>query len=275
MTQLVAILNLTPDSFSDGNEAFCRDKALNKAIALINDGCDVLDIGAESTRPGAKALTPEEEWLRLESILPILRSTTRAQHKQLSLDSRHPQTIEKAIKIGIDWINDVSGFEQSAMVELAKHSNTKIVLMHHLGIPANKAMTLPENGNHLITLHSWAKKRIKELTLKGIHPSRMIFDPGIGFGKTARQSMDIMTHIDFFQDLHIPVMVGHSRKSCFNLVTDKAFAERDIETLTASLMLKRKGVDYLRVHNVAWHKRSFAVEDEFTSSTEYIKDSAS
>lgn len=232
MTQLLAILNLTPDSFSDGGEG----NYLARAEEAIRDGASILDIGAESTRPGATPLTPEEEWARLEPVLSALPKTT-----PISLDTRHPETLEKAIPHGIAWLNDVGGLTDERLVAIAREANLTMVLMHSLTVPADKNVTLPDDCDVIQTLLEWAKPRIEKLKT-----DKLIFDPGLGFGKSIAQSWRILEEAERFRELRIPILIGHSRKSFLNLPMD----ERDTATAAISTQLAAKGIDYLRVHNV-------------------------
>ena len=247
-TKIVAILNLTPDSFSDGGAYLCPEHALKAIEQFIADGADVIDIGAESTRPGATPLSYEEEWQRLE---PVLKALPRNKGVEFSLDTRHAQTAQKALSYGIDWINDVSGFSDPAMLESVKHSDCKLVAMHSLSVPADKNILMSESADVAQEIIDFAEHRIAQMQAAGIVRGRIIFDPGIGFGKTAQQSWDIIDGIERFLKLGVPLLVGHSRKSF--LVAN--IAERDTATLALSRTLAVKGVAYLRVHDVAAHTR--------------------
>ncbi len=163
-----------------------------------------------------------------------------------SLDTYHPQTAKRAIALGIDWINDVSGFEP-AMIDAVKDSNVSLVFMHNLGVPADKNKTLPEDTDVIATLLKWANDKISQLQKAGIKKERLIFDPGIGFGKTAAQSWQIINNAEKFKMLGLPIFIGHSRKSFLG------DGERDAATIAASISMAKKGVDYLRVHDVAGH----------------------
>ncbi|MDQ8039283.1 MAG: dihydropteroate synthase [Rickettsiella sp.] len=249
---LVGIINLTPDSFSDGGEFLNVNYALSQAEKLVLEGAEILDIGAESTRPGAKTIMPDEEWQRLVPILNALKEHRKAWpiKAKLSVDTRNYQVAEKAIDLGIDWINDVSGFIDTKMRKVAAENDVMCVVMHNLGIPANKEIILPSYPNICTQILDWAEQRFDELISAGINPKQFIFDIGIGFGKTAHQSAFLLKNIKQFQSLKFPLLVGHSRKSFLNLVTDKSYGERDFETALLSYQLTLQGVDYLRVHNV-------------------------
>ncbi len=247
-TTLVGIINLTPDSFSDGGNFSTTDAAVEYALQLTEEGAGVLDIGAESTRPGATPLSWQEEWARLEPFLK--RLSGRSRQCLLSLDTRHAESARRALDHGMDWINDVSGVSTPAMAAFLASIPQKLVLMHSLSIPAERARTLPETTDPVQAILAWAKKKIAALEQNGIAHDRLIFDPGIGFGKTAEQSLTLLKRIAHFKELGVPIMVGHSRKSFLSLFTHAPAENRDAATAVVSYYLAKKGIEYLRVHNV-------------------------
>lgn len=249
---LVGIVNLTPDSFSDGGKLPGPEIAVEYIGKMIAEGASVIDIGAESTRPGAVLISPSEEWRRLGPVLEQLPKV-KSKNVAISVDTRHAETARKALDLGVDWINDVTGFVSSAMVEVVKPSKCKLVVMHSLGVPANKAITIPPAADVVETLTAWGKDRVAKLEEKGIDKSRIIFDPGVGFGKSEPQSFTVLRNIAAFKSLGVPVFVGHSRKSFLARFTSSQPALRDDATLAASLFLAQQGVDYLRVHEIARH----------------------
>jgi dihydropteroate synthase len=264
-TKLVGILNITPDSFSDGRETQQHQSILTDTEALITQGAYMIDVGAESTRPGATALSHVQEWQRLAPVLSDIITLCHKRGVKVSVDSYHPETIQKATTLGIDMINDVSGGDNPAMLEVIKHCSLPVVIMHHLGIPVDKSITLPEGCDPIVELIEWANKKIIALQAAGVTKDRIILDPGIGFGKTAIQSLAILQRINELSTLELPLYVGHSRKSFLSLINDVPPQERDIETLTASLYLAQHHVAFLRVHNIALHSRAFAVASAFNA----------
>lgn len=251
-TRLVGILNLTPDSFSDGGQFLNVSDALVQAKKLVLEGAEILDIGAESTRPGASPVLPENEWRRLVPVLSAIKDHLQAWSvkPKLSVDTRHYEVAEKAIDLGVDWINDVSGFSNSKMRRLMAESAVKCVIMHNLGVPANKNKVMSNQPDICEQILHWAKQRFNELILAGVTPEQLIFDIGIGFGKTAQQSAYLLKNIKRFQCLGFPLLLGHSRKSFLNLITDIPYSERDFETALFSYQFALQGVNYLRIHNV-------------------------
>ncbi len=251
-TKLVAIINITPDSFSDGGEHFTPEKAVAAIQQAFSDGADVVDIGAESTRPGATPLTHTEEWARLEPVLKQLNIYPKG--GIISVDTRHAETARKALALGVHLINDVSGFQNADMINAVKSSHSKLVMMHSLSVPADKNIVMPEGVDVVHELISWAKARIAALENVGIAKNRLIFDPGIGFGKKPEQSQDILQRVEEFSVLNVPLFIGHSRKS-FLMLEAQTNAEKDAATLAISRALAAKGIDYIRVHNVKLHRQ--------------------
>lgn len=246
MAKIVAIINVTPDSFSDGGEAFAPQDALAAIAHAINDGADLIDIGAESTRPGATPLPADDEWARLAPVLTGIF----ALDFPFSVDTRHALTAAKSLIYDASWINDVSGFASPAMIEAVKNTPCRLVVMHSLSVPADKSVVLPEETDVVAEVLGWGRARIATLEAAGISRDRIIFDPGIGFGKTAKQSRTLIDNIAAFKALGVPLLVGHSRKSFLGASPE----ERDEKTLEVSRFLAAQGVDYLRVHDVLAHK---------------------
>lgn len=253
-TQWMGVINVTPDSFSDGGLALQADAALLHAQQLINEGATVLDIGAESTRPGATPLAWEVEWERLAPVLELIRS--RYPTLTISIDTYHPETATRAIQAGANWINDVSGFANPAMIAAVCDTDVEVVLVHSLHIPENRDHFIPKELDPVQWVLEFAENRIKTLENAGISKERIIFDVGIGFGKQAEQSLALLKSIEQFHRLGVRLLVGHSRKTFMSLMTDVAFAERDLETAVMSCRLAEKGVHYLRVHHPAFNRRA-------------------
>lgn len=246
-TQLVGIVNVTPDSFSDGGQNFKAKDAIAHALQLIEQGAKVLDIGAESTRPNAVEISAEQEWERLQPVLEAVIGKA-----VISVDTRHAETAKHALDLGVDWINDVSAASNEALLKaVANHKSANYVLMHSLTVPANPSITV--EGDVVEEVLAFAKEKIGRLAQLGIAKERIIFDVGIGFGKTAEQSVELLERITEFNVLGVALFVGHSRKSFMKLFTDAPAEERDALTLKYSKELAAKGVEYLRVHNVEMH----------------------
>jgi 2-amino-4-hydroxy-6-hydroxymethyldihydropteridine diphosphokinase/dihydropteroate synthase len=253
--QIVGILNVTPDSFSDGGSYFSPESALARFMELAHQGAAVIDIGAQSTRPQAQLLSPEEEWSRLKPFLTLLSKSKLSQSPQISLDTFYPEVMEKALHyISIDWINDMKGDE--GMLPFLAQTKCKIVATHALSLPPSTQRVLSFSEPPQAALIRWGKEKLDQLAAWGIGPDRVILDPGIGFGKSALQSLALLNGIEPLKELGCEVLVGHSRKSFLKIATSSV--ERDMETVGLSHFLSQKGINYLRVHNVEAHQRSLS-----------------
>jgi dihydropteroate synthase len=249
-SQLVGILNVTPDSFSDGGEAFSEAAAIQKFEQLVNDGADIVDIGAESTRPGATPISPDEEWQRLAPLLRHLQIHPLRKKVQISIDTRHAKTAENAIGLHVDIINDVNGLNDPAMHRVLAASDVRIVAMHSLSVPADKSIVLDDGVDVVEVIRSWQAEKMALAESNGIHPERIIWDPGIGFGKTAAQSLQLMARMDDYCCPPKNWLIGHSRKSFLSLIDN---GNRDSATIMCSVFIMGQGIGYLRVHDVAAH----------------------
>jgi len=260
--KIVGILNITPDSFSDGGLCGNNAAILNAAQRLIEDGTDVIDIGAESTRPNAIQLGYEEEWQRLQEVLGQICELAKSAGVLTSIDTRHAQTARQAISCGIDWVNDVSGAGNKQMLDVLKNWQGRVVIMHNLGVPADRNITIADNKDAVLEVKEWLAARLELLEENGISRERVIIDPGIGFGKTAAQSWQIINNIMELESLGVEILVGHSRKSFLAgyhppkplLIDISQVSENDTATVDVSIKLAALGIDYLRVHNVSLHK---------------------
>ena len=254
---IMGIVNITPDSFSDGGEFIAPNAALTQAKNLFAAGAEVIDIGAESTRPGATQITASEEWRRLQPILDSWLSFWPTNKPKLSVDTHKPEILKKLLAYPIDFFNDVTGGTKPEILELLQNSTAKIIYMHNLGIPAD-----PKNvvfGDIIDQVYQWGDQQLEKITKFGIAQERLIFDVGIGFGKTAEQSLTLIKNISRFRSLGVPLLVGHSRKSFLNLFTNQPFSARDPETAAVSEFLAPQ-VEYLRVHNVELTMRLLKIQ---------------
>lgn len=253
MTQWVGILNITPDSFSDGGVYVNASNIFSHLEQMLIDGATICDIGAESTRPHATPITSEEEWQRLSPYLAMIISTVHAAGGQVSLDTRHGATAKRAIDLGVDWINDVSGATCPELLHaVANALHIRYILMHSLGIPASPTQLLPDDTNLRNALDVFFTQRLDWLESQGIGRDRVILDVGLGFGKSKKQSLELLWDMPYFKHFGLPLLVGHSRKSMFSLCTTER-SEHDALTLLGSSYLIHHNIDYLRVHNIARH----------------------
>tara|TARA_R110002095_G_scaffold203734_2_gene185997 strand:+ start:100606 stop:101403 length:798 start_codon:yes stop_codon:yes gene_type:complete len=248
MPLLMGILNVTPDSFSDGGEAINLDSAVYKGLQLVKNGADILDIGGESTRPGAELVSVEEE---LQRVIPAIEALSTQTHVPISIDTTKAEVARQAIQAGAVIINDISGLTfDPAMIPLAAETKAGVICMHILGTPQTM-QDHPEYEDVVSDLKTWFGERIQTLLSSGIEPERIVIDPGVGFGKTAEHNLEILSHIEEFKDLGYPVLIGHSRKRFLSKLLGRSVEERLAGTVGVSIALADQSVDILRLHDVA------------------------
>ena len=251
-TYIMGILNITPDSFSDGGEYFGTDKAIEHYKSLVQDGADFIDIGGESTRPFSKKVSAQEEQSRVVPIIKEIREFD--QNTVISIDTRNASTARAAINAGADIINDVSALDwDENMINVLKDTKAPVVLNHSKGSP--DVMQNDTCYTDVVDeIFDYLYKKIDFLVTNGIEQNKIIVDPGIGFGKSTEQNFEIIKRIEEFKSLGCPVLVGHSRKNFISeTIESKDNSVLDTATLILSQMLADKKVDIIRVHNVKQH----------------------
>lgn len=246
-TQLVGILNLTPNSFSDGGMYNDFEQAKEHLLELINDGADIVDIGAESTKPYSKAVPAKEQ---LEKLLPIIDF---AKGKiPLSIDTRSSEVAEECLNAGANIINDVSGFDyDEKMADIIAKYNVPVIIQHSKGTPENMQNS-PVYADLMEEIFLNLRKKLDFARSKGIE--NIIIDPGIGFGKSREDNFEIIRRVEEFESLGCPIMLGISRKSLLNMQNADNF-DKDIYTTAINALAIERNVDYIRVHNVKMHKK--------------------
>ena len=251
----MGIVNVTPDSFSDGGRFTDWPRIEPRVEAMIEAGVHIIDVGGESTRPGATETGPQLEWSRVEPVLARLVERLRELRPRplLSLDTRNAAVAAKGLELGVDIINDVSGLTAPDMLALARDSSCDWVAMHHVTIPADRGITLPDEEDPFDAVESWLLERMETWDAEGLDLERIVFDPGIGFGKNRLQSLRLLRRAGEFRRHGLRVLAGHSRKSFMKDFAGEDLAERDLATLGASLHLCAQGVDIIRVHDVPGH----------------------
>lgn len=248
-TKIVGILNITPDSFSDGGEYFKPENAIKHFNQMLEDGADIIDIGAESTRPNSAPVPADEQIFRIKPLLEYIRKENVK--IQISIDTRSSCVAEFALNNGADIINDVSGGEYDEnMFNIVAQYNVPIIIQHTKGNPQNMQDN-PKYENLIDEIFFSLKSKIEKAESLGI--TQIIADPGIGFGKTREHNLEILNRIEEFYSLNKPIMAGLSRKS-FLGINESPNEIKDALSLAFSYPLVQKGVDYLRVHNVKLHK---------------------
>ena len=251
---IMGILNLTPDSFSDGGKFNKFNKSIGQISQMIESGANIIDLGGESTRPGSKTIDPKTEWRRLEKVLKIFKK----KYKQtcLSIDTRKSIIMDKSIKFGADLINDVSGFnyDPDSLLKL-KDKNISKVLHHMQGTP-NTMQNNPKYQNVLLDIYDYFENGINNK----FKDKKIILDPGIGFGKTLKHNLTLISNISLFHSLGLPIMIGTSRKRFISQISGKNDSvERIGGTLASILFLLSQGIQIFRVHNVNEVKQGILV----------------
>lgn len=244
---IMGILNATPDSFSDGGRFLDLDAAVSRGLQMVAEGADIIDVGGESTRPGAAAVDAAKE---CDRIVPVVRAIRAQSDVTISVDTTKSQVANEAIAAGASIINDVSAFlHDPEMVNVAKESGVGVVLMHMRGTPRTMQDD-PEYGDVVQEVADHLAARVDDLVDRGIDKRAIAIDPGIGFGKTVDHNLALLAHLDVFRKDKLPVLVGLSRKSFLGKLTDRMVNERLAGSLAALVFCVLNGADIMRVHDV-------------------------
>ncbi len=268
--EIVGILNLTPDSFSESHSCFSfpnpPQEMESRVRALVQGGASIIDVGAESTRPGSHPVSGALEIQRLEPFCDRLIDLRNELSFQLSLDTRHPETLAWMLnrlstvrRGGLDWINDVSGFSDPRLFELAVDSPCRLVVMHSLGVPPQRDRVLSPAEDPIAALLKWGDLEIERWTAAGVDSNRLILDPGVGFGKTGSQNMAILLRSKEWNHWKVSVLIGHSRKRFLDVATNLPPEARELETGIFTAGLAKSGVDYIRVHSPQIQSRALSM----------------
>ena len=244
---VMGVLNLTPDSFSDGGRYVEPDQALARALALEAQGAAIIDLGGESTRPGAAPVTAEEELSRVLPVLERLRPRTRA---ILSVDTSKPELMRAAAAAGADLINDVYALRAPGALEAAAESGCAVCLMHMQGEPRTMQRA-PQYTDVVAEVHAFLRERVGACRAAGIADERLVLDPGFGFGKTLEHNLTLLRHLEELRIDGLPILAGLSRKSMIGTITGKLSRERVHGSVAAALIAAQNGARILRVHDVA------------------------
>ncbi|MCM5569780.1 dihydropteroate synthase [Burkholderiaceae bacterium FT117] len=242
---LMAIVNLTPDSFSDGGRHLDPRAAIDAALAMVEQGADILDLGAESTRPGAATVSPGEEIRRL---LPVIEALAGC-GVPLSVDTRKPEVMREVLAAGADMINDIAGFATPGAVEAVAASRCGLCVMHMQGEPGTMQQA-PAYADVVAEVQDWLRERVAALEAAGVAPARICVDPGIGFGKTVEHNLRLLEALDEFAALGQPILVGVSRKSLVGALTGRPVGERLAGSIAAALAAVARGAKIVRAHDV-------------------------
>ncbi|WP_069791213.1 dihydropteroate synthase [Cyanobacterium sp. IPPAS B-1200] len=263
-TYIMGILNVTPDSFSDGGEYNELQKAVNQALVMVKDGADIIDIGGQSTRPGALEVTLEEE---LNRVIPVIKAIREKTDIPISIDTTRAEVAQRAIASGADIINDISGatFDPD-MLDTVARLQVPIILMHIRGNPQTM-QTMTDYQDLIGEIEEFFLDRIAQCVQKGITKSNIIIDPGIGFAKNYQQNIDILNNIKRLKNLGFPMLIGTSRKSFIGkILNENDPAKRVWGTGATCSHAISQGADILRVHDVAPMYDITRVADAITRS---------
>lgn len=258
-TYLMGVVNVTPDSFSDGGEAYSPDAALEKALSLVEAGADILDIGGESSRPFSEPVDTEEE---LRRVIPAIRMIRRSCNCPVSIDTTKARVARAAIDEGADLVNDISAMRfDPGMAPVIAGSGVPVVLMHMKGSPRDMQRD-PWYEDVIKEIKGFLAERISFAQEAGIARDRIVVDPGIGFGKRLEDNLSLIRRLRCFTDLGCPILVGPSRKAFLGSITGiKEPKHRDVATLGAVAVCVANGADIIRVHDVNMTRQVTAVVD--------------
>lgn len=251
----MGILNVTPDSFSDGGRFFSAEKAIEHARRLAAEGADIIDIGGESTRPGGEPISAQEE---LGRVKPVIEAIVDEVDVPVSIDSYKPEVVETCLALGCTIVNDVTGLRNPEMIKLVAKRRVPVVAMHMLGMPK----TMQENPRYrdvVKDIKSYFAERLKAAKKGGV--KNVIIDPGIGFGKTVEHNLQLLQRLKEFKTLGCPIVAGPSRKSFIGKISGLDVNDRLEGTIAACVVAAMNGANILRVHDVKECKRALQIAD--------------
>ena len=253
---LMAIVNVTPDSFSDGGKFLSTDRAVEHALQLVSDGADILDIGGESTRPYSDPVSATEE---ADRVLPVIEALVRETGIPVSIDTSKASVARAAVLAGAEIINDVTGLEgDPEMLTVAVKTGAGICAMHMQGTP----QTMHDDRSYedvVADILRYLRQRKEALLAAGIDTKKICLDPGIGFGKTHQHNIELLNRAETFLALESPILIGHSRKGFIGKLIDNKESERDSGTLAITILMATKGLHIVRIHEVAATRRALDV----------------
>ena len=264
-TLIMGVLNITPDSFSDGGKYFSKNAAIKHALKLINEGSDIIDVGGESTRPGASPLTIEEEITRVIPVIKEIRKLSK--NILISIDTYKSEVAKEAVKYGANIINDISGLVMDdRMVHIAAELDVPVIIMHLKGTPMDMQVN-PTYENLISEITEFLRTQIQYALKNGVKKHNIIIDPGIGFGKTIEHNFKIIANLEKFKKIGFPILIGPSRKSFIgNLL--KLPLDKRLEGTAASIAIGIvNGARIVRVHDVLEMKRVSSIADKVNEVT--------
>ena len=242
----MGILNVTPDSFSDGGKYTQIDIALNQVDDMIVDGASIIDIGGESTRPGAKEVSEKEE---IERVIPVLKAIKKRFKVKVSIDTSKANVMAEAISNGADIINDVRALQNEGCLHVMAQTELPVCLMHMQGLPSTMQKA-PHYNDLIEDINTFFNMRIEACEKVGIKANRIILDPGFGFGKTMEQNFNLLAKFSEFKHFNLPLLAGLSRKSMFGLLLNREVKDRVSASITSAVLAAQQGANIIRVHDV-------------------------
>ena len=264
---IMGILNVTPDSFSDGGQFLNKNSAIGHALKMIEEGADIIDIGGESTKPFSSPVSLDEE---LSRVLPVIEDLRKETDVCISIDTTKSEVANQALEMGASIINDVSAMEfDKKMIDIALKFDCPIVLMHMKGIPKNMQEN-PHYSSLISEIITYLNAQIDFVLSKGIDRKKIIIDPGIGFGKSVENNFEIINNLNQFVDLGYPVMLGASRKSFIGITLDVPEDKRVEGSLAANIIGFQKGVSVFRVHDVDQTRKALTITKKIFNSDHLI-----
>jgi len=256
--RVMGILNVTPDSFSDGGEFFDKDRAVARGLEMVRQGADIIDVGGESTRPGARKVSVEEELART---VPVVAELSRQALVPISIDTTKAAVARAALEAGASIVNDISGFTlDPGMPETAVRGKAGLVVMHIRGTPETMQLA-PSYGDTVAEVRAELGARVKALLEAGAEPARIAVDPGVGFGKTGRDNVLLLAALRELGELGYPVLLGCSRKSFLGSISGRAVDDRLFETIATTVLAAVAGCHVIRVHDVEENVRALKIVD--------------
>jgi dihydropteroate synthase len=244
---VMGILNVTPDSFSDGGLFFSKGSIADQIDSMLESGADIIDVGGESTRPFAEPVSIEDELAR---VLPAIRQIRQRSPLPISIDTTKAEVARKALDEGADIINDISALRfDSDMISLVRETDVPVIIMHMQGTPSDMQVA-PHYDDVVVDIKDFFKERLAWAAENGVPGKRIVIDPGIGFGKTVGHNLSILKRLAEFSELGCPILIGHSRKAFIGKLLGTEVDKRDAATAAVSALCAMKGVSILRVHDV-------------------------
>jgi dihydropteroate synthase len=256
-TRIMGVLNVTPDSFSDGGQFAKPEPAVARALLMIEEGADIVDVGGESTRPQSNPVPADEEWRRIGS---VVEAVARKTDTPISVDTRKPEIAAKSLKAGAAIVNDITGLQNPAMVRVVARARAGAVIMHMLGDPKTMQDD-PQYVDVVRDVRDLLRVRAKSAESAGVAREALAIDPGIGFGKTLEHNVAVLRHLDAFAGLGYPVVVGASRKSFLQKLGAGVSGERLSGSLAAATLAVARGAHVIRAHDVLETVRAMRVAD--------------